>query len=130
MTVASYGAREPSQGTLSRPTFGRVILRPPVKPDRPFAEPWHGKLFALTHALVGAGHFTWSDWTTHFGVALERARVLDNSTDGSDYYDTWLEALERFLADRRHTDLDQIEALEAAWTAAYLRTPHGAPVEL
>lgn len=105
-------------------------MLPPHEPEQPFAEPWHGKLFALTHALAAAGNFTWPEWAAHFGAELARARASGGPADGSDYYDVWLAALEGFLAARRHTDPARVEALKAAWTDAYLTTPHGAPVEL
>lgn len=100
------------------------------RPERPFAEPWHGKLFALTHALAASGLFAWTDWSAHFGATLAQVRDAGGPDDGSDYYDVWLAALEVFLAERRHADPTQVSAIKAAWTDAYRTTPHGDPVEL
>lgn len=100
------------------------------EPERPFAEPWHAQVFGLTHALAAAGTFTWPEWAEHFGAALSRALDDGGPTDGSDYYDVWLVALESFLVERDHADQESLEALRTAWTEAYLSTPHGAPVEL
>lgn len=84
----------------------------------------------MTHALSAAGHFTWPQWAAHFGQALAQAQDAGGPTDGSDYYDVWLAALETFLIESRFADPARLEELQAAWTKAYLTTPHGAPVEL
>ena len=105
------------------------MSRPP-EPTRPFAEPWHAQVFGLTHALAAAGTFTWPDWAAHFGTALKQALDAGGPTDGSDYYDVWLVALETFLIERDHADRDSLDELRGAWAAAYLSTPHGEPVEL
>lgn len=105
-------------------------MRPRAEPERPFAEPWHAQVFAMTHALSAAGHFTWPDWAAHFGEALERAQDAGGPTDGSDYYDIWLVALESFLIESRFADPARLNELREAWAKAYLTTPHGAPVEL
>lgn len=105
-------------------------MRLPPEPERPFAEPWHAQIFGLTHALAAAGTFTWPDWAEHFGEALKQALDAGGPTDGSDYYDVWLVALESFLIAQDHADRESLDALRAAWTEAYLSTPHGEPVEL
>lgn len=109
-------------------------MRPPTElertPERPFEEPWHAQLFATTHALSAAGAFNWSDWATHFGAAIAAAEVSGGPRDGSNYYDVWLAAFERFLIDRELANEVGLGKLRAAWTDAYLSTPHGQPVEL
>lgn len=84
----------------------------------------------MTHALSAAGHFTWPQWAAHFGQALAQAQDAGGPTDGSDYYDVWLAALETFLVESLFVDPARLEELQAAWAKAYLMTPHGAPVEL
>jgi len=105
------------------------LSRPP-EPERPFAEPWHAQIFGLTHALAADGVFTWPAWATHFGAALDMAQKAGGPTDGSDYYDVWLAALESFLIAQDHADRRSLDDLRAAWADAYLSTPHGAPVVL
>ena len=105
-------------------------MRLPTEPERPFAEPWHAQIFALTHALAKAGNFAWPEWAAHFGRALDAAQGAGGPTDGSDYYDVWLAALEAFLIESNHADREHLTDLRAAWTEAYLTTPHGEPVEL
>ena len=99
-------------------------------PERPFDAPWHAELFATTHALARAGVFDWPDWAGHFGRALAASDAAGSPKDGSAYYEIWLEAFECFLVERGLAERSELAALKEAWTKAYLRTPHGAPVKL
>ncbi len=99
-------------------------------PDRPFAAPWHAELFATTHALAQAGVFSWTDWAAHFGEALAFADKQGAPTDGSTYYEIWLDAFESFLTARGLAGGQALANLKGAWTEAYLSTPHGQPVLL
>ena len=105
--------------------MSRSDLQEPV-----FAEPWHAQLFATTHTLASAGHFEWKDWTNHFSVALKSSDGLSPSDGDAAYYGIWLEAFEEFLIIRHLADNEGLAKLKGAWTSAYLRTPHVAPVEL
>lgn len=100
------------------------------EPERPFSEPWHAQIFALTHALAAAGKFTWPEWAALFSAGLQRAQDADGPMDGSDYYDVWLATLEAFLIESNYADQASLKNLHEAWTEAYLTTPHGEPVEL
>ena len=99
-------------------------------PDRPFAEPWHAEVFALTVSLSQAGHFTWPEWADCFGAGLQKAAASGGPEDGSDYWDVWLVSLETILATREVAGQDELSVLRDAWEKAYLSTPHGAPVSL
>ncbi len=105
-------------------------MQPQAEPEQPFEEPWHAQLFAITHALAQAGVFAWPDWSAWFSDALARADAAGSPKDSSAYYDIWLTAFESFLADRNLADGNSLTTLKAAWSEAYLSTPHGAPVEL
>lgn len=99
-------------------------------PSPVFAAPWHAQLFAITVHLHGAGLFTWPDWTARFGAVLA-AHGLSRALDGGDdYFAAWLEALEALLASQGLAEPARLAALRDAWEAAYLETPHGAPVRL
>jgi nitrile hydratase accessory protein len=95
-----------------------------------FAEPWHAQIFAITVKLSEQGHFTWPEWAEVFGAALKQAAADGGPDDGSDYYDIWLEALERFLKQRGLAAAEELSRLKQAWSDAYLNTPHGQPVRL
>ena len=91
-----------------------------------FAEPWQAQAFAMTLALHQRGLFTWPEWAD----ALSRQLAADPGDDGTRYYDHWVAALEGLVMGRKLARNDELEARKAAWKAAYLRTPHGKPVEL
>lgn len=105
-------------------------MQPSAEPEQPFEQPWHAELLATTHALARAGVFAWPDWSAWFSAALAEADKAGSPKDGSAYYDIWLTAFEGFLADRKLADAQSLSDLRAAWTQAYLTTPHGAPVKL
>ena len=103
---------------------------PPPEPERPFQAPWHAELFATTHALAQAGVYAWSEWADWFGAALAPADAEGAPKDGSTYYEIWLGAFEGFLSHRGLAAAEALSDLKAAWTQAYLSTPHGEPVTL
>lgn len=99
-------------------------------PAQPFAAPWHAAAFAMTVHLHAKGLFSWQDWADALSRALagdERAGSLDGSDD---YYNAWLVALQELLATNGVTAMPEINSVMKAWEAAYLATPHGAPVRL
>ena len=89
--------------------------------DKPFDEPWQAQVFALTVALNEAGWLDWPDWATAFGQ--ERAGE-------GDYFQDWLDTLQRLLAERGVADAQTITALTATWQRAARATPHGTPIDL
>lgn len=95
-----------------------------------FAEPWHAQLFAITVRLSEAGHFDWPEWAERFAARLKAASEAGAPKDGSAYFDVWLETLEALLGEKGLTGAEDLAALKAAWTQAYLDTPHGKPVRL
>lgn len=101
-----------------------------MRPEPAFEAPWHAQVFALTVQLNEAGHFEWTDWADRFGATLKRHGVDRELNGGEDYFAAWLETLETLLQDMGLADAERLAALKADWTAAYLSTPHGAPVSL
>lgn len=89
-----------------------------------FAEPWQARAFALTLALHEAGAFGWSEWS----AAL--AAELKGSGDPQDYYQAWLGALERIVAERGLAEPETVAALAERWRRAAAATPHGRPIRL
>ena len=101
-----------------------------TRPEPVFSEPWHAQIFALTVHLNEAGHFVWAEWAARFGATLKRHGVDRDLNGGEDYFAAWLETLEGFLAEIGMAEAADVERLRGAWEAAYLHTPHGAPVRL
>jgi nitrile hydratase accessory protein len=119
----------------SHSTPGANILaalpRLPHDEDGPvFAEPWQAQAFALAVKLSEEGHFTWKEWATALANELQTAADRGEPDDGSKYYEHWLAALERLVADKGLTDTNALQERKEAWADAYRHTPHGKPVEL
>lgn len=101
-----------------------------MRPEPAFAAPWHAQLFALTVALNEAGHFGWPDWAARFGATLKAHGLAKDLDGGDDYFLAWLETLEALLTETGAAEVQALHQLKADWEAAYLSTPHGAPVRL
>jgi len=95
-----------------------------------FGEPWQAQAFALAVKLSEQGHFTWNEWAAALADELKTAADRGEPDDGTHYYEYWLAALERLVVDKGLTDREAMRERKAAWTEAYLHTPHGKPVEL
>ena len=105
--------------------------RLPRDADGPaFAEPWQAEAFALTVRLHEAGYFTWPEWAAALAAVLRQVRDRGEADDGSRYYHHWLAALERLVTAKQLLSASDLDRRKAAWTQAYLSTPHGQPVEL
>ncbi|MBO0737826.1 MAG: nitrile hydratase accessory protein [Alphaproteobacteria bacterium] len=95
-----------------------------------FAEPWQAHAFALAVKLSQAGVFTWSEWSAALAAELAAAARRGEPDDGSRYYDYWLAALERLVAEKNLLTSPTLLARKEAWAEAYRRTSHGQPVTL
>ena len=96
-----------------------------ARPD--FEEPWQGEAFALVVSLHRAGHFEWREWveTLTREIAADAAVPKPRS-----YYQQWLAALERLVAQKGLVGEGERGARKRAWRDAYLTTPHGEVVQL
>jgi nitrile hydratase accessory protein len=111
----------------------RIAQLPPLPRDEGgpvFAEPWQAQAFALAVRLSEQGYFTWKEWAAALAAELKAAADRGEPDDGSRYYQHWLAALERLVAEKGLTDPAALAARKEAWAEAYRRTPHGKPVEL
>ena len=95
-----------------------------------FAEPWQAQAFALAVKLSEQGHFTWNEWAAALADELQDAVRRGEPDDGSRYYEHWLAALEKLVAEKGLTDSAALLTRKQAWVSAYRSTPHGQPVEL
>lgn len=101
-----------------------------MRPEPAFDAPWHAQLFAVTVHLNETGVFDWPDWAARFSATLKRHGLGRDLNGGDDYFNAWLETLEQFLTQSGVSEPQTLAATRARWEAAYLRTPHGAPVRL
>ena len=98
--------------------------------QKPFDEPWHAELFAVTVHLSERNLFSWSQWTDALGEQINAVK-LTRPIDGSDdYYNVWLQALIELISTKGITDVETISDVQDRWAAAYGNTPHGQPVKL
>jgi nitrile hydratase accessory protein len=95
-----------------------------------FRAPWEAQAFAMAVKLHEAGHFTWPEWAEYLGAALRAATAQGESDDGTRYYDCWLRALEKLVADKGLVLADELSRRTTEWEVAARETPHGKPVEL
>lgn len=92
-----------------------------------FDEPWQAQAFALALALHQRGLFSWSEWAQALSREVGKPGA---ATDGSDYYQHWLAALEALIAEKGVAEPNLVDGLAASWRRAAQATPHGQPIML
>lgn len=95
-----------------------------------FKAPWEAQAFAMTLSLHSAGIFSWREWADALAAELSAAAANGEPDDGSHYYEHWLAALEKLVADKSVVPVQELEQRVIDWDAAARATPHGKPVEL
>jgi nitrile hydratase accessory protein len=95
-----------------------------------FREPWEAEAFAMTLALHERGLFAWSEWTAMLADEIKQAQANGDPDTGETYYQHWLAALERIVAEKGVTDAAALARYRDAWNRAADRTPHGTPITL
>ncbi len=112
-------------------------MTPDLLPGQPeadggpvFREPWEAHAFAMAVRLHELGLFTWPHWAAKLTEEIERAQAAGDPDTGETYYEHWLAALERIVAEQGAASADEQERARTAWRRAADRTPHGHPIEL
>jgi nitrile hydratase accessory protein len=95
-----------------------------------FDEPWHAQAFACALQLSRQGLFTWSEWVEVLSREIKAHPQTSGETANAAYYRQWLAALEIIVGLKGAASSSEISARQETWRAAYLKTPHGQPVEL
>ena len=95
-----------------------------------FKAPWEAQAFAMTLTLHLRGIFTWREWADALAAELAAAAARGEPDDGSHYYEHWLAALEKLVAEKNLIPGDELERRVDEWDAAARATPHGKPIEL
>ena len=62
-----------------------------------FDEAWQGRIFGLTVAMSHQARFEWREFQARLIAEIARA---ERDGDASSYYERWLSAFERLLADK------------------------------
>ena len=81
-------------------------------------------------SLHERGIFTWPEWSRALARQLAAAVARDEPDDGTHYYEHWLAALERLVAEKKVVGERELEQRVDDWDAAARATPHGKPIEL
>ena len=95
-----------------------------------FRQPWEARAFAMAVSLHAHGVFSWSEWAATLADEITRAQARGDPDAGDTYYQHWLAALERLVAEKRVTTSETLARTRIAWDRAADRTPHGKPIEL
>jgi nitrile hydratase accessory protein len=109
---------------LSRPELGfrKVKDGEPV-----FGEPWHAQTLALADLLVNRAVISAAQWADALGAEIKARKAEPD--DRETYYRATLAALERVLMETGAITHGELDERQHQWERAYLRTPHGKPVE-
>ena len=95
-----------------------------------FAEPWQAQAFALVVALHRQGRFAWREWVDTLVAEIRASPARPGESANDAYFRQWQAALEHIVTRKGLTEPEALDARTEAWRQAYLRTPHGRPVEL
>lgn len=95
-----------------------------------FEEGWQAQVLALAFNLVERGQFSSVEWSEALGAELVRAKESGVADNSASYYQAVLTALESLLHSKESLTDGLLDQRTEAWRDAYLRTPHGNPVEL
>jgi len=97
---------------------------------KPFDEPWHAEVFAVTLHLSEQKLFSWAEWTDAIGKQINNGKLTRHIDGSNDYYNLWLQALIELISAKGITDAEAILNVQNRWADAYRNTPHGKPVKL
>jgi nitrile hydratase accessory protein len=95
-----------------------------------FRAPWEAQAFAMTVKLHEAGAFTWAEWAERLSAEIRAAQERGDPDLGDTYYEHWLAALERLVAEKGLVGAEALARRKAEWAHAAAHTPHGRPIRL
>ena len=112
---------------MNRLELGSGFLK--AKDGEPvFGEPWHAQTLALADLVVKRGVISPAQWADTLGAEIEALKAEPD--DRETHYRAALAALERVLMESGAITHAELDERARQWERAYLRTPHGKPVEL
>ena len=95
-----------------------------------FDDAWQAELLALAYALSEKGVFTPTEWSEALGAELRQASARGEPDDQNTFYGAALSALEWLILRDGRVTVEALVGRTEQWRRAYLKTPHGKPVEL
>lgn len=90
---------------LSLPTPCPAALN--QAPEPVFNAPWEATAFAIVNQLATLEHCTWSEWTQYLASAI--AATAKAAPGSMTYYEQWVLACEKLLADKGLLDAQAID---------------------
>ena len=109
----------------------RDLPKIPRDEDGPvFRAPWEAQAFGMAVALHERGCFTWKEWSARLAAEIADARERGEVDDGRRYYEHWLAALEKLVADKGLVPGEELRSRKSDWDRAARETPHGQPIKL
>ena len=88
---------------MSDASLQKIIEAARLDADHVFSAPWEARAFALALKLSEAGHFTWDEFRERLIAevgASDKIRARDGTSDRGEYYEHFLRALEKLLAEK------------------------------
>jgi len=81
----------------------------PAKPHDgpPFQAPWQARAFAVAVTMCQASYYTWDEFRNYLMAEIARQSHPGESTE---YYQHWLNALEKLLADKGFVAGNELDA--------------------
>ena len=73
----------------------------------PFQAPWQARAFAVAVTMCQAGYYTWDEFRNHLMAEIARN---SHSGESVEYYQHWLNALEKLLADKGFVAENELDA--------------------
>lgn len=113
-----------------RPSIPQELDLPQVGDEPVFAEPWQAQAFAIVVSLHERGILAWNEWVRTLSEEIASHPAAPDEDANDAYYRQFLAALETVIVAKRLSSHTEMLHRKEEWRVAYLRTPHGQPVEL
>lgn len=88
---------------MSIDALDKLIEAARLDPDHVFSAPWEARAFAIALKLSESGLFSWDEFRERLIAevgASDRIRARDGTSDNGVYYERFLRALERIVAEK------------------------------
>jgi nitrile hydratase accessory protein len=115
---------------MSAPDLSTLPAIPKDDAGPLFRAPWEAQAFSMAVALSARGCFTWTEWARHLADEIAAAKARGEVDDGNRYYDYWLAALEKLVAEKGLIPAGELLTRKDEWDRAARATPHGQPIVL
>ena len=80
--------------------------------------------------LYDKGHLTWSEWVRRLSAEIAAAKVRGEADLGDTYYRHWLAALEKLLAAKGLSSVEELATRRDQWADADHHRGFGEPIVL